>query len=130
MRGRPTGGIRSRAVIQAGAPTRIRRGGSYHKGRFTRIDPPGASDSGRSGGGCDGKGFAASAAFGIDNRGRVVGQYLDAGGVLHGYLWERKRGFKAIDAKRGAGTVAADINDRGQILLPAPGSFAKGDGCF
>jgi probable HAF family extracellular repeat protein len=102
----------------------------YHKGRFTRIDPPGASDSARSGGGCDGKGFAASAAFGIDNRGRVVGQYVDAGGVLHGYLWERKRGFRTIDPPRGAGTVAVDINDRGQVLLPAPGSFAKGDGCF
>jgi uncharacterized membrane protein len=101
----------------------------YHKGRFTTIDPPGASDSARTGA-CDGKGFAASAAFGIDNHGRVVGQYVDAAGVLHGYLWKRKRGFTTLDPPRGAGTVAVDINDRGQILLPAPGSFNKGDGCF
>jgi probable HAF family extracellular repeat protein len=101
----------------------------YHKGRFTTIDHPDASNSARSGA-CDGMGFAASAAFGIDNRGRVVGQYVDRDGVLHGYLWERKRGFRTIDPPRGAGTVAADINDRGQILLPAPGTFSKGDGCF
>jgi uncharacterized membrane protein len=75
-------------------------------------------------------GFAASAAFGIDNRGRVVGQYVDADGVLHGYLWERGGGFRTIDPARGAGTVAVDINGRGQILLPAPGSYAKGDGCL
>jgi probable HAF family extracellular repeat protein len=101
----------------------------YHKGRFTTLDHPDASDSARSGA-CDGMGFAASAAFGIDNHGRVVGQYVDADGVLHGYLWERKRGYRTIDPPRGAGTVAVDINDRGQILLPAPGGFSKGDGCF
>jgi uncharacterized membrane protein len=102
----------------------------YDRGRFTTIDHPDASDAGRSGGGCDGKGFAASAAFGINNRGQVVGQYVDDDGVLHGYVWERKRGFRTIDPPRGGETVAVDINDRGQILLPAPGSFNKGDGCF
>jgi probable HAF family extracellular repeat protein len=101
----------------------------YQQGRFTRLDPPDASDSARSGS-LDGKGFAATAAFGINNRGVVVGQYVDAEGVLHGYVWERKRGFRTIDPPRGAGTVAADINDRSQILLPAPGSFFKGDGGF
>jgi probable HAF family extracellular repeat protein len=101
----------------------------YHKGRFTTLDHPDASDSARSGA-CDGMGFAASAAFGIDNRGRVVGQYVDPAGTLHGYLWERKRGFRTIDPPSGGGTVAVDINDRGQILLPAPGGVAKGDGCF
>jgi hypothetical protein len=29
---------------------------------------------------------------------------------------------------RVCGTIAADINDRGQILLPAPGTFTKGRG--
>jgi probable HAF family extracellular repeat protein len=101
----------------------------YHKGRFTTLDHPDASNTARSGA-CDGMGFGASAAFGIDNRGRVVGQYVDPAGVLHGYLWERKRGFRTIDPPSGAGTVAVDINDRGQILLPAPGGFSKGDGCF
>jgi uncharacterized membrane protein len=103
----------------------------YHKGRFTTIDHPDASDSARSGA-CDGMGFAASAAFGVDNHGRVVGQYVDADGVLHGYVWHRKRGFRTIDPPRGAGSVAADINDRGQVLVPAtaPIGLSKGDGCF
>jgi probable HAF family extracellular repeat protein len=101
----------------------------YHVGRFTRLDPPDATDSARSGS-LDGKGFAATAAFGINNRGQVVGQYVDAAGVLHGYMWQRRRGFRTIDPPRGGGTVAADINDHGQIVLPAPGSFNKGDGGF
>jgi probable HAF family extracellular repeat protein len=107
----------------------------HHAGEFTDLDPPEAAADDRNG-------FAESAAFGVNNRGQVVGQYVDAEGVLHGYLWERGRGFETIDPPGGAakscgeipgvgrvcGTVAADINDRGQILLPAPGSLFKGDG--
>jgi probable HAF family extracellular repeat protein len=95
----------------------------YDKGRFTRIDPPGAADVAR---------FATTAPFGINNRGQV-GQSVDTAGVVHGYLWEQGRGFKTIDPPGGAsnactqlldggrfcGTIAADINDREQILLPA-----------
>jgi probable HAF family extracellular repeat protein len=102
----------------------------YDKGRFTRIDPPGGADVPR---------FATTCPFGINNRGQVVGQYVDAAGVLHGYLWEQGRGFRTIDPPGGAGrfcaevpnvgrvcgTVAADINDRGEILLPAPGGLVK-----
>jgi probable HAF family extracellular repeat protein len=103
----------------------------YDKGRFTRIDPPGAADV---------AGFATTAPSGINNRGQVVGQSVDPAGVLHGYMWEQGRGFRSIDPPGGpsnacaelpdggrvCGTVAADINDRGQILLPAPGGFFKG----
>ena len=102
----------------------------YDKGRFTRIDPPGAADV---------AGFATTAPSGINHRGQVVGQSVDAAGVLHGYLWEQGRGFTTIDPPgageactelpdggRVCGTIAADINDRGQILLPAPGAFNKG----
>ena len=103
----------------------------YDKGRFTRIDPPGAADVAR---------FATTVPIGINNRGQVTGQYVDTAGVLHGYLWEPRRGFKTIEPPGGAatfctelpdggricGTIAVDINDRGQILLPAPGAFFKG----
>jgi hypothetical protein len=104
----------------------------YDRGKFTELDPRRAAGNRN--------GFGASAAFGINNRGQVVGQYVDREGVLHGYLWERKRGFRTIDPPaanscgeipnvgRVCGTVAADISDRGQILLPAPGGFFKGDG--
>jgi probable HAF family extracellular repeat protein len=104
----------------------------YDKGKFTELDPPQAAGNRN--------GFGASAAFGINNRRQVVGQYVDREGVPHGYLWERRRGFRTIDPPaanscgeipdvgRVCGTVAADINDRGQILLPAPGGFFKGDG--
>ncbi|MBO0832340.1 MAG: hypothetical protein J2P29_10250 [Actinobacteria bacterium] len=105
--------------------------GTYHgylyaNGRFTRIDPPGAANV---------PNFATTVPWGINDRGQVVGQYVDAAGVLHGYLWQPGRGFTTIDPPQitsfdfgvpGAGTIAADINDRGQILLPAPGGLYKG----
>ena len=98
----------------------------YDKVRFTRIDPPGAANVPK---------YATTCALGINNGGQVVGQYVDAAGMLHGYLWQRGRGFETIDLPRGAplvgpagdrGTIAADINDRGEILLPIPGGFYKG----
>ena len=103
----------------------------YDNGLYTKIDPPGGADT---------PDFATTCAFGINNRGQVVGQYVDAASVLHGYLWEPKRGFGSIDPPGGAGsacaelphggrvcgTIATNINDRGQILLPAPGAFYKG----
>jgi probable HAF family extracellular repeat protein len=105
-------------------------GGTYHgflydRGRFTIIDPPGGADV---------PVFATTCASAINNRGEVVGQYVDAAGVLHGYLWEPKRGFETIDLPPGApligptgvrGTIAADINDHGDILLPYPGGLFK-----
>jgi uncharacterized membrane protein len=45
----------------------------------------------------------------------VVGQYQDANGRYHGYVWERGR-FTTIDVPGAAGTSLVDINDRGQIL--------------
>jgi hypothetical protein len=97
----------------------------YRKGRHTPLD---TVDS------------LTTAHVAIDNRGQVVGQYVDAAGVLYGYLWEQGRGFRTIDTPlragnvcaevpdvgRVCGTVAADINDRGEILLPAPGGRYKG----
>jgi uncharacterized membrane protein len=82
------------------------------KGVFTTIDPPGAID-------VEGTpGFAATAPFGINNRGQVVGQYADAQG-LHAYLLDDGV-YRTIDPPAGPGTTAVDINDRGQIVIPGP----------
>jgi probable HAF family extracellular repeat protein len=82
------------------------------KGVFTTIDPPGAVDVPGS------PGFAATAPFGINNRGQIVGQYADARG-LHAYLLD-KGVYRTIDPPAGPGTTATDIDDRGQIVIPAP----------
>ena len=82
------------------------------RGVFTTIDPPGAVDVPGS------PGCAATAPFGINNRGQVVGQYADARG-LHAYLLDDGV-YTTIDPPAGPGTTAADINDRGQIVIPRP----------
>jgi probable HAF family extracellular repeat protein len=70
-------------------------------GRFTRLDFPGAR---------------SSQAFGINDRGQVVGEYKDSAGRFHGYLWDRGR-FETIDVPGATATSAFDINVRGQILF-------------
>ena len=44
----------------------------------------------------------------------MVGEYKDADGRFHGYLWEQGR-FKTIDVPSQPGTSATGINNRGQI---------------
>jgi hypothetical protein len=66
--------------------------------------------------------------FGINDPGQTVGAYDDPAGPRHGFLrHERdlldKGAYKTIDPAGMSGTVASDVNDRGQILLPAPGSL-------
>jgi uncharacterized membrane protein len=90
----------------------ITHGFRLRRGVFTTIDPPGAAELPE---------IAATVPFGINNRGQIVGQYADARG-LHAYLLEKGR-YKTIDPRGVRGTVAADINDRGQIVLPAPGEL-------
>jgi uncharacterized membrane protein len=71
---------------------------------FTTIDPPGASG-------------ALTAATGINERGQIVGFYLDAGGTLHGFLRDTKGVFTTIDHPDGPlGTATFDLNNRGQIV--------------
>jgi probable HAF family extracellular repeat protein len=88
------------------------------RGRLTRLDPPGA---------------VSGQALGINDRGQVVGEYLDPAGRYHGYVWQQGR-FTTIDVPGAAGTSAADINNRGQItgltvtLLPPTGSCGTGAG--
>jgi probable HAF family extracellular repeat protein len=75
-------------------------GGAAEARCHTRIAVPGAR---------------TTTAVGINNRGQVVGQYLDANGRYHGYLWERGQ-FTTIDAPGAVATTPFDINDRGQLV--------------
>ena len=52
---------------------------------------------------------------GINNRGQVVGGYLDAEGRPHGFLWDKGR-FTTIDVPGAVATQATDINDRGEMV--------------
>jgi hypothetical protein len=65
----------------------------------------------------------------INNGGQVVGWYVDAGGVLHGFLRDAAGEITALDAPAAgvqlhSGTVADSINDAGQIS----GHYIDGSG--
>ena len=70
-------------------------------GVFTTIDAPGAG--------------LFTVAFGIDDRGRTVGGYVDGRGRLHGFLKD-KEAFTVIDFPGAKATFAARINAQGQIV--------------
>src|SRR5260370_20998621 len=68
---------------------------------FTAIDFPGA---------------VSTRAFGINDKGRVVGRYQDSGGNVHGFLL-KNGAFTAIDVPGATGfTVARGINNSGDIV--------------
>jgi probable HAF family extracellular repeat protein len=89
----------------------------WDRGRFSRFDVP---DS------------LATFAYGVNNRGQIVGSYFDAAGKQHGFLLERGH-YRTLDApgrpegsdNNGDGdidifdsaTLAWDINDRGEVLI-------------
>jgi probable HAF family extracellular repeat protein len=85
-----------------------RRGFLLDRGRYVRLDFPGA---------------LSSQAFDINDRGQVVGEYRDAAGTFHGYVWERGR-FRSIEV----GTAATGINNRGQITGPTGDPTVATDG--
>ena len=64
------------------------RGFLMERGRFTRIDAPGA---------------ASTFATGIDNLGRIVGRYVDSEGAIHGFLRDRRGNFTDVDVPGAAG---------------------------
>ena len=69
-------------------------------GNFTTIEPTGAT---------------TSFANGINDSGRIVGQYTDAGGTDHGFLFSGGT-FTPIDVPGAQATSANDINNVGQIV--------------
>jgi probable HAF family extracellular repeat protein len=88
--------------------------GSLHgfirdEGRVTRLDVRGA---------------VATVAYDVNDRGQVVGGYIDARGRQHGFLYEKGR-YTTIDAPRpldpfAMGSIATGINDRGEVVVPEP----------
>jgi uncharacterized membrane protein len=86
------------------------------RGRYTDIDPP--------------PGLFAEAGD-VNNRGQVVGRYGvlvdEATAKLRGFLWDKGNLTDIPDAPGDrCDTVASGINERGQILIPAPGSIKPG----
>src|SRR5262245_46300806 len=75
---------------------------------FTSIDFPGA---------------LGTVPFSIDDRGRIVGSFIDDGGKAHGFLWD-DGAFTKIDFPGSALTTGKGINKRGQIV----GTFT--DDCY
>ncbi len=71
-------------------------------GVFTTIDHPDAGPE--------------TAAVGINNRGQIVGGYVDAGGIAHGFLLDKKGDFTTINAPGALVTGAFGINNRGQVV--------------
>jgi uncharacterized membrane protein len=80
----------------------------WDDGRYTRLDVPGAR---------------ATVAEDIDNRGQIVGDVKDAAGRIRGFL--RTRGtYTLVDAPGDrTDSIAIHTNDRGDILIPAPGTI-------
>ena len=85
------------------------------KGRFTRIDVPGA--------------VSRSSVFDINDHGHAVGLYDDAAGTLHGFLRDRRGRLTTIDhpdaggtSPLGSGTNLTGITNRGEIV----GNYSAG----
>ncbi|HEY7072567.1 MAG TPA: hypothetical protein VH479_20735 [Acidimicrobiales bacterium] len=71
-------------------------------------------------------GAGETSPYAIDDGGRIVGSYTDAGvttgtdegyppGTLHGYIQDRNR-VTTLDAPGSVATVALDVNDWGQVV--------------
>jgi uncharacterized membrane protein len=87
-------------------PPGVLHGFMWDDGDFKTIDVPGA---------------AATAVLGINNRGQMVGSYIDADGAYHGFVRSRRGVVTTLPEAPGAepavgGTQPASINDHGQIV--------------
>jgi uncharacterized membrane protein len=80
------------------------------RGRFEDINVPGSQLTGP---------------LKINDRRQVVGIYVDAGGGLHGFLWD-DGDFTTIDVPSSASTAVLGINGRGQMV----GSYIDAEGAY
>src|SRR5262249_42405148 len=69
-------------------------------GSFTNIDVPGAT---------------TTEAWGINNSGVIVGDYVDGGGIFHGFV-KSGDSFTPVDFPGACGTSAKGINNSGAIV--------------
>jgi probable HAF family extracellular repeat protein len=72
------------------------------RGRYTAYDHPGAR--------------LETSATGINDRRQIVGSYVDADAVYHGYLRDRRGRLTNVDLPGAVATAPAGINNRGQIV--------------
>jgi hypothetical protein len=56
-----------------------------------------------------------TSAFGVNNRGQVVGSYGD-GRLMHGFVWSGTSGFTTVDAPDAEETTLTDISERGVVV--------------
>ena len=75
----------------------------YSKGKLTEFSVPKSLDT---------------EADGINDKGEIVGTFVDSAGAQHGFLLNNKK-YTQIDAPKDSTTVAWDINNAGQITVYA-----------
>jgi len=75
----------------------------YSKGKLTEFNVPKSLET---------------EVLGINDKGAVVGTFIDANGAQHGFLFQNKK-YTQIDAPKDNTTVAWDINNKGQITVYA-----------
>jgi uncharacterized membrane protein len=95
--------LRPHARTRRPAPTPTTANTLLRNGRFTALeDVPGAAITGYTG---------------ANDRGQIVGSYLDEGLIsAHGFLRERDGTIRTIDVPGAQVTLLYDINNRGQIV--------------
>lgn len=74
-------------------------------GRYRTLDAPGS---------------LLTQAYGINERGQIVGVYYDTTGTPHGFLLDKGR-YTTLNAPGQPYTFAQGINDHGDVLIPEPG---------
>ena len=94
---RPAGGTGTGTRPRTQAP-----GFLLDRGRATGFDAPGAR--------------MQTGPLGIDDRRRIVGNYVDAAGAYHGFLRDGRGRFTTIDVPGALATQPETSNNRGQIV--------------
>ena len=61
-------------------------------------------------------GAAATRPGAINNRGQIVGEYVDQAGRSHGYLQDADGSVTTIDPPGAGATVVTDVDDRGRVV--------------